>query len=137
MPSIGPSAAAFIAGQMALELGALAGWEGRATTEPSAVGTRNAMPVSLPFSSGSTRATAFAAPVLDGMMFMYALRPPRQSFLLGPSCVGFVAVTAWIVAIRPSVSPKLSLIPLAIGARQFVVHDAFETTLSFAGSNFS
>src|SRR3954469_21758441 len=106
-------------------------------TNTSAVGTRKDMPVSLPFNSGRTSATALAAPVDDGMMFMYALRPPRQSFLLGPSCVGCVAVTAWIVAIRPSVRPKLSLITFAIGARQFVVQDAFDTILSVAGSNFS
>src|SRR5687767_2325552 len=94
------------------------------------------MPVSLPFSSGSTRPTALAAPVLLGMMFMYALRPPRQSFLLGPSCVGWVAVTAWIVAIKPSVSCQLSLITLATGPRQLVVQLALETILSLAGSNF-
>src|SRR4051794_7491903 len=94
------------------------------------------MPVSLPFNSGSTRATAFAAPVELGMMFMYALRPPRQSFLLGPSCVGWVAVTAWIVAIKPSVSWKLSLMTFAIGARQLVVQLALLTILSFAGSYF-
>src|SRR5688572_32125871 len=93
------------------------------------------MPVSLPFNSGNTSATALAAPVLDGMTFWYALRPPRQSFLLGPSCVGCVAVTAWIVAIRPSVSVQLSLMTFATGARQFVVQEALETILSLAGSN--
>src|SRR5687768_7913832 len=93
------------------------------------------MPVSLPFSSGSTNPTALAAPVLLGMMFMYALRPPRQSFLLGPSCVGCVAVTAWIVAIKPSVSVQLSLMTLATGARQLVVQLALEMILSLTGSN--
>src|SRR5437763_8952800 len=38
----------------------------RSTTETSAVGTRNAMPVSFPLSSGSASATALAAPVLEG-----------------------------------------------------------------------
>ena len=66
---------------------------------------RNAIPVSLPFSAGIARPTALAAPVLDGIAFMYALRPPRQSFLLGPSCVGCVAVTAWMVVMRPSMMP--------------------------------
>src|SRR4051812_1590882 len=98
---------------------------------------RKDIPVSLPFSSGSTSPTALAAPVLLGMMFMYALRPPRQSFLLGPSCVGCVAVTAWIVVIKPSVSVQLSLTILATGARQLVVQLAFETILSLAGSNFA
>ena len=41
--------------------------------------------------------TAFAAPVLDGMMLVLALRPPRQSFLLGPSTVFCVAVVACTV----------------------------------------
>src|SRR5436190_1849815 len=85
------------------------------------------MPVSLPLSCGSARPTALAAPVDDGMMFCPAPRPPRQSFLLGPSTVGWVAVVAWIVVIRPSARPKLSSITLAIGARQLVVHDALLT----------
>src|SRR5271170_1391655 len=94
------------------------------------------MPVSLPLSSGSTSVTALAAPVDEGMTFCGAPRPPRQSFLLGPSTVGWVAVIAWIVVIKPSARPKLSLITLAIGARQLVVHEALETTLSLDGSNF-
>src|SRR6185436_17465276 len=104
--------------------------------DTSIVGMRNDMPVSLPLRAGIASPTALAAPVLDGIAFMYALRPPRQSFLLGPSCVGCVAVTACTVIIRPSSSPKLSLITLAIGARQFVVHEAFETIVSFLGSYF-
>lgn len=44
----------------------------RSTTETSIVGTRKAMPVSFPFSSGSTAPTALAAPVEDGMMFVAA-----------------------------------------------------------------
>ena len=35
----------------------------RSTTETVGVGTRNAMPVSLPLTSGQTRPTALAAPV--------------------------------------------------------------------------
>ena len=50
------------------------------------------MPDSLPFTSGSTSATAFAAPVVDGMMLMAALRPPFQSLRDGPSTVFCVAV---------------------------------------------
>ena len=64
----------------------------RSTTETVGVGTRNAMPVSFPLISGRTRATAFAAPVVDGMMFIAALRPPFQSFFEGPSTVFWVAV---------------------------------------------
>ena len=39
------------------------------------------MPVSLPLTSGQTRPTALAAPVVLGMMLIAALRPPFQSFL--------------------------------------------------------
>jgi len=45
-------------------------------------------------------------PVLAGMMFCGAPRPPRQSFLLGPSTVGCVAVIACTVVISPSLSPN-------------------------------
>src|SRR3954468_1946962 len=92
------------------------------------------MPVSLPLSCGSARATALAAPVEAGMMFWPAPRPPRQSFLDGPSTVGWVAVVAWTVVIRPSARPKASSMTLAIGARQLVVQEALLTTLCFAGS---
>src|SRR4051812_36314572 len=95
------------------------------------------MPVSLPFNAGSARATALAAPVLAGMMFLDAPRPPRQSFFEGPSTVGCVAVAAWIVVIRPSARPNLSLITFATGARQLVVQEALETTLCFAASYLS
>ncbi len=64
----------------------------RSTTDTVGVGTRNAMPDSLPFTSGSTSATAFAAPVVDGMMLMAAERPPFQSLRDGPSTVFCVAV---------------------------------------------
>ena len=64
----------------------------RSTTETVGVGTRNDMPVSLPLTSGSTRPTALAAPVVDGMMLMAAARPPFQSFFDGPSTVFCVAV---------------------------------------------
>ena len=46
---------------------------------------------------------------------------------LGPSTVFCVAVTACTVVIRPSRIPKLSLITLARGARQLVVHEALLT----------
>jgi len=41
----------------------------RSTTDTSGVGTRKAIPVSFPFSSGITFPTALAAPVEAGMMF--------------------------------------------------------------------
>ena len=46
---------------------------------------------------------------------------------LGPSTVFWVAVTACTVVISPSRIPKLSLITLARGARQLVVHEALLT----------
>ena len=102
----------------------------RSTTETSAVGTRKDMPVSLPLSEGSTLPTALAAPVADGMMFCPAPRPPRQSFIEGPSTVFCVAVVACTVVIKPSSMPKFSSMILASGARQLVVHDALETMVS-------
>ena len=109
----------------------------RSTTETSGTGMRKDIPVSFPLSSGIASATALAAPVLEGMAFMYALRPPRQSFLLGPSCVGWVAVTAWIVVINPSAMPNFSCTTFARGARQFVVQLALETIVCFDVSNLS
>ena len=99
----------------------------RSTTDTFGVGTRKAMPVSLPLSSGITRPTALAAPVEEGMMFWPAPRPPRQSFTEGPSTVFWVAVMACTVVIRPVTMPKLSLTTLAIGARQLVVQLALDT----------
>merc|ERR1712168_1421899 len=102
----------------------------RSTTDTSGVGTRNAIPVSFPFSEGITLPTAFAAPVEAGMMFAEAHRPARQSFppLLGLSTDNWLAVIAWTVVIRPSTIPKLSWTTFAIGARQLVVHEAFDST---------
>ena len=50
------------------------------------------MPVSFPLVAGRHSPTALAAPVVLGMMLMAAARPPRQSFLLGPSTTFWVAV---------------------------------------------
>src|SRR5450830_2054521 len=96
----------------------------RSTTDTSEVGTRKDMPVSFLLSSGITTPTALAAPVLLGMMFSRMPRPPRQSLLLGPSTVFWVAVLAWMVVMRPRLMPHLSLSTLATGARQLVVQDA-------------
>ena len=41
----------------------------KSTTETSGTGTLNAIPVNLPFNSGMTLPTAFAAPVDAGIMF--------------------------------------------------------------------
>src|SRR5690606_1345008 len=101
----------------------------KSTTETSAVGTRNDIPVNFPFKDGITFPTAFAAPVEDGMMFNKAERPPRQSFIEGPSTVLCVAVVAWTVVIKPSAIPKLSWTTFAKGAKQLVVQEAFEKIL--------
>src|SRR5262252_6764241 len=93
------------------------------------VGTRKAIPVNLPLSSGITLPTALAAPVLEGMILEAAARPPRQSLLEGPSTVFCVAVIACTVVIRPSIMPNLSCTTLARGARQLVVQEALETTV--------
>src|SRR5262245_18785655 len=126
MPFIGPSEAAFIAAQI---WSYVAGFESstvRSTTETSEMGTRNDIPVSFLLSSGITTPTALAAPVDDGMMFSRMPRPPRQSLFDGPSTVFCVAVVACTVVNSPRLMPKLSFNTLAIGARQLVVHDAFE-----------
>src|SRR4029453_11301809 len=88
------------------------------------------MPVSFLLSSGMTTPTALAAPVDEGMMFSRMPRPPRQSLLLGPSTVFWVAVVACTVVIRPRLMPHLSCSTLATGARQLVVHEAFEMIAS-------
>merc|ERR1711972_951403 len=99
----------------------------RSTTDTSMVGTRNAMPVSLPFIAGITLATALAAPVDEGMMLPDAARPPRQSFFEEPSTVGCDAVIAWIVVMRPLLMLNLSWIAFTSGASPFVVQEAQDT----------
>merc|ERR1719492_528566 len=93
---------------------------------------RQSLPVSLPFTAGRTLPTAFAAPVEDGMMFWEAQRPPRQSFppREGPSTVSWVAVIACTVVISPSAKPNFSCTTFVSGARQLVVQDALDTTVS-------
>ena len=77
-----------------------------------------------------TLPTALAAPVLDGMMFSKMPRPPRQSLLLGPSTVFWVAVAACTVVIKPRLMPHVSFNTLATGAKQLVVQDALEMMAS-------
>merc|ERR1719217_1798979 len=79
--------------------------------------------------TGYALATALAAPVDDGMMFVAAARPARQSApFMEPSTVSCDAVVAWTVVMRPCLMPNLSWIVLTRGARPLVVHDAHETT---------
>ena len=76
---------------------------------------------------------ALAAPVVVGMMFVAAARARRRS-LCGKSRMTWSLVYAWIVVMRPLTIPNSSSSTFAIGARQFVVHDALEMTWCFAGS---
>src|SRR4051794_3105197 len=106
----------------------------RSVIEPVGTGTRNEVPLSLPASSGSTRPIAFAAPVLLGMIERLAARMRRRSGLplrvaLARSCKDWSLVYAWTVVMRPCSRPNVSLSTFAIGARQLVVHDAFEMTV--------
>src|SRR3569832_88870 len=130
MPFSAPCDCAFISAQISAYVAGFSSSTVRSTTDTSDVGTRNDMPVSFLFSSGITTPTAFAAPVDDGMMFSRMPRPPRQSLLLGPSTVFWVAVAACTVLIRPRLMPQLSFSTLAMGARQLVVHEAAETMAS-------
>merc|ERR1719183_1798706 len=129
-PFMSPAAYSFTAATMSSYLAGFSKRHVRSTTETSGVGTRKAMPVSLPFTEGSTLPTALAAPVDDGMMFWDAQRPPRQSLppREGPSTVSCVAVIACTVVMRPSTMPNLSFTTFASGARQLVVHEALLTT---------
>ena len=86
------------------------------------------MPVILPFSSGMTRPTALAAPVVEGMMLPMTLRPVRQSRPARESTAFCLAVAAWMVLMRACSMPKVSLMTLVMGARQLVVQEALETT---------
>src|SRR3954471_9641523 len=116
-----------MAAQMSRWLAARVSSHVKSTTETSEVGTRKDIPVSLPFSAGSTLVTASAAPVDAGMMFSRMPRPKRQSLPDVPSTTFCVAVVAWTVVIRPRLMPKESSRTLASGARQLVVQDAAET----------
>src|SRR5215469_8186156 len=129
MPCMGPSDAAFTVALISSYLADLANRHVKSTTDTFAVGTRKAIPVNLPLRSGITLPTALAAPVLEGMIFVAAARPPRQSFFEGPSTVFCVAVTACTVVIKPSTIPNPSCTTLARGATQFVVQEALETTV--------
>ena len=100
----------------------------RSTTDTSLVGTRKLMPVILPFRSGMTSPTALAAPVVEGMMLPRTLRPVRQSRPARASTAFCLAVAAWMVLISACLMPKVSWMTLVMGARQFVVQEALDTT---------
>mmetsp|Transcript_38042 Transcript_38042/g.107465 ORF Transcript_38042/g.107465 Transcript_38042/m.107465 type:complete len:226 (+) Transcript_38042:547-1224(+) len=126
---MGPMEYSFILAQISSYVVSLPRRQVRSTTDTSEVGTRKAMPVSLPLSWGRTLPTALAAPVEEGMMLKAAPRPPRQSLAEGPSTVFWVAVVAWTVVMRPSTRPNSWSMTLAMGARQLVVQEALDTIL--------
>ena len=133
MPFIGPlSAAAFIAALTSSFVTSRSSSAVRSTTEPSGDGMRIEKPSSLPLSSGSTSPIALAAPVEVGMIDSAAARARRRS-LCGKSRMRWSFVYAWIVFMKPRLMPKLSRSTLAIGARQFVVHDALRDDVVLRG----
>merc|ERR1719181_188537 len=76
----------------------------RSTTDTLGVGTRSAMPVSFPFISGNTSATAFAAPVVVGTMLSAAARARRMS-RCDASSRRWSPVYECVVVIRPLTMP--------------------------------
>ena len=115
MPLRGPSDAWFTTFLMTSYLAAFSRRQVSSTTDTLRVGTRKAMLVSFPFSSGMTLPTALAAPVEAGMMFRAAPQPSRHSLPERPSMVFWVAVVVWTVVMSPSTMPKLSRMTLAGG----------------------
>src|SRR5918996_3533541 len=105
----------------------------RSTTDTFTVGTRMAMPSSLPLRCGSTSPTARAAPVVVGIMLTAAARARRRS-LWGKSWIFWSFVYACTVEAKPRLMPNASSSTLAVVARQFVVQDAFDTMRCLAGS---
>merc|ERR1719253_1077386 len=83
MPFIGPAAASLMAATISSMDASFSSLQVRSTTDTSGVGTRKAMPVSLPFRDGMTLPTALAAPVAAGMMFSDARRPVHRELVRG------------------------------------------------------
>ena len=82
-------------------------WMTRSTTETLGVGTRSAMPLSLPLSLGSTSATALAAPVVVGTMLSAAARARRRS-RCDASSRRWSPVYECVVVIVPLTMPNFS-----------------------------
>ena len=112
----------------------------RSVIEPVGIGTRSDVPSSLPLSSGSTRPIALAAPVLLGMIDS-AGRPHAAQ--VGLAAAGRRGLVLELLVARVGVhrgdealldAEACRCSTFAIGARQFVVHDAFEMTVCAAAS---
>src|SRR4051794_32088164 len=94
------------------------------------------MPSTFPFRCGSTSPIARAAPVDVGIRLIAAARARRRS-LCGRSSTCWSFVYAWIVVMKPRSIPNVSSSTFAIGATQFVVHDAFEMIACCSASYWS
>ena len=79
MPFIGPAAAARKAAFSSSTEASFSSSAVKSTTDTVGDGTRRLKPSNLPLRSGMTRASAFAAPVVVGMMLRAAARARRGS----------------------------------------------------------
>src|SRR5262249_31782485 len=132
MPLSGPAAAARNASLTSWAVALRSSRAVRSTSETLGVGTRIAMPSSLPAIAGSTSLSALAAPVVVGIIDSAAARARRRS-LWGRSRICWSLVYEWIGVISADTRPELSCSTLATGARQLVVHDALEMMWCSAG----
>ena len=131
------SAAAFIAAFTFSTVVSSLSSNTQSVSEPLRSGTRTASPFSFPFSSGKMSAMAVAEPVEVGAKLVMPERARRKSLFLlfGASTIVCVLVTLWMVVMEPRLMPpSLFCTTETTGARQFVVHDAAVTILSFASS---
>src|SRR2546426_577613 len=133
MPRSLPAAASRNASLICCTLAGLASSAVRSTTETFGVGTRMAIPSSLPLRCGSTRPTAVAAPVVVGIMLTAPARARRRS-LWGKSWIGWSFVYECTVVMKPRLMPNLSSRTLAVVARQLVVQEALLMMRCRAGS---
>ena len=99
--------------------------------DTSGVGTRMALPVSLPSNSGSALDTALAAPVSVSTMFSVAARPRRVP-LWKLSMRFWSLVNEWTVSTWPNSTPHLSLTTFSTGVMPLVVQDAADRIFSSA-----
>ena len=108
----------------------------KSVMEPAGSGTRNDLPSSRPFIASSTRLVARAAPVELGTMLTAPARARRRSVCVRSSRF-WSFVYACTVVMSPLTMSKASSTTLTMGTKQLVVHDAFDTTTCFSGSNSS
>ena len=132
MPLSGPAAAVRKASLSSSTVAGRSSSAVKSTTLTVGVGTRRLKPSNLPLRSGMTSASAFAAPVVVGMMFWPAARARRGS-LCATSRMRWSFVYEWIVFIRPRLMVQPSWTTLAAGARQLVVQLALLMTWWLGG----